>query len=282
MKILIFVIATALGAVSFAAERAATETQARYYIYSGLLTQAAPGMVADDVALGPEFSKLPRGNGARVYEALVAMTDGKPLEVRKATAEEVRAYGARPGLREKQPLYAVDADNVKLLVQYDLQGNAIIFVGERDTPWDAPKAPELILAKAAPAASGGTRPSPQRLDWTGLFGFDSAVLTAEARETLERQVMLRLATLDLVSIDISGHADWIGSDAYNQQLSERRADAVAAYLVERGVDPAKLGRTGFGKTLPLKSCPLDAGRAALIECLAPNRRVVVEIAAIER
>jgi OOP family OmpA-OmpF porin len=69
----------------------------------------------------------------------------------------------------------------------------------------------------------------------------------------------------------------LGSAQYNQKLSERRAEAVKAYLVKQGADAAKIETYGFGKTLQVKSCPDQKERKALIECLQPNRRVVVEV-----
>ena len=282
MKITLLVLSLGLSACLFAADRPTPEAKARYYIYSALLTQAAPGIVADSVALGPELSRLPHGDGARIYEALVSMTDGKPLEVRRATPEEVHAYGARPGLHEKQPFYSVDAGELKLLVQYDLKSDVISFIGERDTPWEAPKAAELIATKATAAAAGATRLSPQRLEWTGLFAFDSAILSDDARTALDRQIVTRLSTMEVISIGISGHADQIGPEDYNQKLSEWRAGAVADYLAARGVDPARIEMAGYGRRQPVKSCPVDVAAAELIECLAPNRRVVLELAVSPR
>jgi outer membrane protein OmpA-like peptidoglycan-associated protein len=52
---------------------------------------------------------------------------------------------------------------------------------------------------------------------------------------------------------------------------------VRAYLVSKGADASKIETFGFGKTMPVKSCPDQKDRKALIECLEPNRRVVVEI-----
>ena len=60
-------------------------------------------------------------------------------------------------------------------------------------------------------------------------------------------------------------------------LSEKRAEAVRAYLVSKGVDAAKVETLGFGKTLPIKACPDQKDRKGLIACLADNRRVVVEV-----
>jgi OOP family OmpA-OmpF porin len=78
-------------------------------------------------------------------------------------------------------------------------------------------------------------------------------------------------------VNVSGHTDRLGSAQYNQKLSERRAEAVKRYLVARGFDASKVETYGFGKTTPVKSCPDQKSRKALIECLAPNRRVVVDI-----
>jgi len=78
-------------------------------------------------------------------------------------------------------------------------------------------------------------------------------------------------------INLNGHADRLGSAQYNQRLSEKRAEAVRAYLVSKGLDASKVETFGFGKTTPVKSCPDQKDRKGLIDCLAPNRRVEVEI-----
>ena len=74
-----------------------------------------------------------------------------------------------------------------------------------------------------------------------------------------------------------GHADRLGSNDYNQKLSEKRADAVRAYLVSKGVEQSKVETLGFGKTLPVKACPDQKDRKQLIECLQPDRRVEIEV-----
>ena len=113
---------------------------------------------------------------------------------------------------------------------------------------------------------------------TELFEFNKATLSAQARGTLDREVVAKLAGLASIRyVNVNGHADRLGSAGYNQKLSERRADAVKAYLVSKGASPDQVETFGFGKTLPVKSCPDQKDRKALIECLAPNRRVVVEI-----
>jgi OOP family OmpA-OmpF porin len=74
---------------------------------------------------------------------------------------------------------------------------------------------------------------------------------------------------------VTGHTDRIGSDAYNQKLSERRADAVRDYLVSKGVDKAKIEAIGLGEKQPLVQCD-QKNLKDLIACLQPNRRVEVQ------
>jgi OOP family OmpA-OmpF porin len=136
----------------------------------------------------------------------------------------------------------------------------------------------------APMAKPETKPEPPKkpaitnLASTELFEFNKAVLTQEARSKLDNEVIAKLRDLkDVRYIIVNGHADRLGSPQYNQRLSEKRADAVRAYLVSKGVDASKVETLGFGKTLPVKSCPDQKDRKSLIECLGPNRRVVVEV-----
>ena len=75
---------------------------------------------------------------------------------------------------------------------------------------------------------------------------------------------------------VTGHTDRLGSQQYNQKLSEKRADTVATYLKQKGVS-ANMETLGFGKTLAVKACEDKLPRKQLIECLAPNRRVEIEV-----
>jgi len=83
------------------------------------------------------------------------------------------------------------------------------------------------------------------------------------------------------NVVITGYTDRIGSDKYNQKLSERRANAVKEYLVGKGVSPSRLSAVGRGKANPIVDCK-QTKRTELIKCLEPNRRVEVEQIAIER
>ena len=146
-------------------------------------------------------------------------------------------------------------------------------------PPPPPRAVPAPAPKPAPAAV-----APKRCDATVTFStdetfeFNKAVLRKAAMDKLDKDVVAKLSQCSKVElILVSGYTDRLGSQQYNQKLSERRADAVKAYLTKKGVDASKIDTMGMGKTLQIKSCPDGKNRKALIECLAPNRRAVIEI-----
>jgi OOP family OmpA-OmpF porin len=154
-------------------------------------------------------------------------------------------------------------------------------------PKPAPAAPPPA-PRAAPTPPPAPAPAPvaapKRCDATVtlsadvVFEFDKAVLRTGAMAKLDQEVIARLPTCSkLEMILVSGHTDRLGSQQYNQKLSERRAEAVKAYLVKKGVAASMIETMGMGKTLQIKSCPDGKNRKALIACLAPNRRAVIEI-----
>jgi len=145
-------------------------------------------------------------------------------------------------------------------------------------PRAVPAPPPVQTAKPEVKPEPPKKPAVVNLASTELFEFNKAVLTKEARAKLDTEVVAKLGDLrDVRYIIVNGHADRLGSTQYNQKLSEKRADAVRAYLVSKGVDANKVETLGFGKTLPVKACPDQKERKGLIECLSPNRRVVVEV-----
>jgi OOP family OmpA-OmpF porin len=102
-----------------------------------------------------------------------------------------------------------------------------------------------------------------------LFAFNKSDLTPAARSELD-SLMAKLQNADVVSIKVVGHTDSVGSDAYNQALSERRASSVADYLLSQGLAPNKLTSEGKGESEPIADNESEEGRAK-------NRRVELHI-----
>jgi len=100
-----------------------------------------------------------------------------------------------------------------------------------------------------------------------LFDFNKATLKAESDSILQR-VLAMLQKQPALKVEVQGHTDNVGSDAYNQTLSEARARSVMAWLTAHGIAPLRLTAKGYGETMPVASNSDDAGRAK-------NRRVEI-------
>ena len=131
----------------------------------------------------------------------------------------------------------------------------------------------------------GVAPGPVMLVGNVLFEFDRlgrADIRAHSLATVDRALQrVREEDLTITAIQLVGHADRMqgrGYD-YNQALSRDRAETVKAYLVEQGIDASLVGYEYRGDTEQVQSCDGIRDRAALHECLLPNRRVEVRIAA---
>jgi OOP family OmpA-OmpF porin len=102
-----------------------------------------------------------------------------------------------------------------------------------------------------------------------FFDFDKSVLKPEAKSKLD-DLVSKLAPINLEVIIAVGHTDAIGSDAYNDKLSVRRAESVKAYLVSKGIEPNRVYTEGKGKKQPVADNKTAEGRAK-------NRRVEIEV-----
>ena len=145
-------------------------------------------------------------------------------------------------------------------------------------------APQPIVApppqRPAPVAAVPPPPQPvaQKFSLSGdaLFAFDKAVIKPEGKAMLDDLIAkLNGATYD--TIVATGHTDRIGSDAYNQKLSERRAGAVKAYLMSKNVQAGRIDAEGKGESQPVTKDCKGPTSPKLIACLQPDRRVDVEI-----
>ncbi|MDO9506285.1 OmpA family protein [Hydrogenophaga sp.] len=134
----------------------------------------------------------------------------------------------------------------------------------------------------APPPPPPPAPMPQRVSLSAesLFGFDASTVKPEGRSELDKFAR-DLAGTNYQTVVVEGHTDRLGSDAYNQKLSEERANAVKNHLVTNGrLDSSKISAVGKGETQPVTKpgdCKGNTRTAALVACLQPDRRVDVEV-----
>lgn len=200
-------------------------------------------------------------------------------------------FGVQADLRHQWS--RADARNAARTVDADETiGNTLFNIGgifrfgapapvvEEPTPEPTP-AP-LAAAEPAPApAPAPVAPAPVckpqnetvTVSAEKLFGFDKANLREEGRKVLEETAAKIKANPEITAVIVTGHTDRIGSDAYNQKLSERRAKMVADYLIAQGVDSNIITSEGKGKSEPVVQCDGKKVSKKLISCLQPNRRV---------
>lgn len=168
-----------------------------------------------------------------------------------------------------------DTDETGALAGGAVVGAAIAYLVCHEADKPAPAAPAPAPAPA-PVAKKVTPPPPPppaapevgskiiSLEGTN-FDFNKATLTAAGTAKLDEAAKV-LGENPTVKLNVEGHTDGVGSAAYNQGLSERRAKAVVAYLVSKGVDGARLNPVGYGKSKPVATNDTAEGRAK-------NRRV---------
>lgn len=142
-----------------------------------------------------------------------------------------------------------------------------------------PKAAPATVAEKAPAAPT-TKPTGEKVTVAAdaLFDFNKSTLRPEGKSKLD-EVATKADSLVLEVVIAVGHADRIGSAAYNQKLSEKRAAAVKDYLVSKGIPANRVYTEGKGSKQPVTK-PGDCKgpkSAKVIACLQPDRRVDIEI-----
>lgn len=147
------------------------------------------------------------------------------------------------------------------------------------TKWTGGKRQCGKMHMHAPAVSSPLSFSVMSLaDRTVYFGFDSANLDALGKRVLDGLVSKLSGISNLKGVSVVGYADRIGNEAYNVALSRRRAKTVADYLKSSGVANVSVGDVrGLGEKGSVSSCDKVKGRAQMIACLSPDRRVEVDL-----
>jgi OOP family OmpA-OmpF porin len=113
------------------------------------------------------------------------------------------------------------------------------------------------------------------LDASKLFELNSARFIPPPPADLDNFAAAMIAHPEVTNVSITGHTDQLGSAAFNNGLSQQRAETVKAYLISKGVPANRLTARGMGSTKLVVVCK-EKTRAAMISCGAPNRRVEVE------
>ncbi|HEX4332605.1 MAG TPA: OmpA family protein [Usitatibacter sp.] len=142
----------------------------------------------------------------------------------------------------------------------------------------SPSAPAMPAAPSAPAPAARPAPSSVRqsvvIQADALFDFDKSVVRPDGKKSIDA-AMDKIRGVDLEMVIATGHTDSIGTAAYNQKLSERRAAAVREYLVSKGIPASKVTTIGKGKTQPVATNKTAEGRQK-------NRRVDIEFKGVKQ
>jgi outer membrane protein OmpA-like peptidoglycan-associated protein len=250
MKSWIHAIAISAAVTGAAQAATVTDREARTYVLSAFITGAAPAILSQNVRVAPELRarlNLPEtADRNAIYDALFALTDGRPFRVSGPASE-----------------MTVDTGQVRLVLHYDLEANNIAYVG-------LPVAPTLKVAAVEPPPA---RPTVVALPPL-LFDFDQASLDQAAAAELQGELAGKLMRAS--AIRVTGHADPLGEAQYNLDLSQKRADAVRAQLISLGVDAARI-EVGAAGAPASDTCADIKEREARISCLAPERRVDITV-----
>src|SRR5215469_8693331 len=184
------------------------------------------------------------------------------------------SYGGQPGVN----------DTLCWRTGYWTPAMAIVECDPDLVPKPPPPAPPPAApAPPPPPPPPAPAPAPQvqkiTLASKALFDFDKAVLKPEGKAAIDSEIIAKLRDVQkLELVLVTGHTDPIGTQQYNQKLSERRADAVRDYLVSKGVAKDKIETLGMGKTQPVPGLVCkQKNMKELIACYAPDRRVEVEV-----
>lgn len=142
------------------------------------------------------------------------------------------------------------------------------------------EAPPAPAPTPEPAPAPVPAPAPKvvvtkvSLEADAYFDFDKAVLKPAGQQRIDAEIA-KLGEVDLNAVVAEGHTDATGPAAYNQKLSERRAQAVKAYMVSKGIPADRITIKGMGETAPVADNKTREGRAK-------NRRVEIEFNATQR
>jgi OOP family OmpA-OmpF porin len=179
---------------------------------------------------------------------------------------EVERYRVKDGIGNKG-----DVDLATVSLVYKLGRPAPRAAAPYVAPAAAPApAPVVVAPPAPPPPKPAPVPTSEKVSFSAeaLFDFDKSVVKPQGKAALDELLVKQQGMNTEVMVTV-GHTDAVGSDAYNDKLALRRAEAVKAYIVSKGIDASRVFTEGKGESQPVADNVSDAGRAK-------NRRVTVE------
>ncbi|MFL6673793.1 MAG: OmpA family protein [Massilia sp.] len=161
-----------------------------------------------------------------------------------------------------------DVDLVSVSLAYKFGRPAAKTVISETRPVVVPQEAPRVVAEPSPPPP---QPVSEKVSFAAeaLFDFDKAIVKEDGKTALD-DLLVKLQGMNTEVMIAVGHTDSVGSTAYNEKLSLRRADAVKAYLVSKGLEPARLYTEGKGETQPIADNTTAEGRAK-------NRLVTIEV-----
>jgi OOP family OmpA-OmpF porin len=281
--------ATPLAALCLAALVAGGCASPSYTITPEMQARAAaenPAPPKDDDFPAADSAKWRQGAFPSL-EALRAMHTGMGKDQVRGLLGFPHFSEGLGGVREWNYIFhfRTGAGPAYITCQYMVRFNADVLTN--GMYWKGPGCADLLRpapAAARPVAAVQPTAAPARttLGADGLFRFDGrslADLLPEGRRRLDALASdIKANARPVQAVRVTGHTDRLGSAAYNQALSLARAETVRDYLVQAGVPAQNVQVQGKGESEPKVQCA-QASRAALIDCLGPNRRVEIEVSA---
>ena len=229
----------------------------------------------------PDYDEPFQRDGRRVPSTqILSVKPGvKDARVRELLGEPLSTGRGERGPEWNYNLKLDIADEDFIVCQYKVVFEAD-GVTVRETSWrryQCRLAMDALAEQPAPA-----RPAaPESIELSGdfLFDFDKDSLSVEGMRVLD--ALATKLSAGNSKVDIVGHTDRLGSAAYNQSLSEKRARTVASYLVGRGIAAGRISTSGRGLTEQVKQCEGERSTPELRACLKPNRRVAITITPVD-
>ncbi len=202
--------------------------------------------------------------------------EAAPEEEEEEPEEEIVAEEEAPEEEEEVVARVEEAEEehvVEDLGPLGEKGETLSFAEEKTKPrGTGVSAPQEFPDEEA------TQPVVVEFEAEPLFSFDKFNIRSDQRGKLD-ELVARLNGTTYSSVTVAGHADRIGTEAYNQKLSERRANSVKAYLVRKGVPAGRIMIEAYGESQPVTSKEDCRGKRGkdIIACYQPDRRVEVRV-----